>query len=395
MEAISGRVKTLKCRACGSSSTTLFLERAGVPVHQNLLCFSIVSAENVDRGDLSLVMCDDCGFSFNKAFDEKLLSYGDRYDNRQTYSPVFKEYLEGLVSRLIEEWHVANSTVVEVGCGDGYFLKRLCMEGNNRGVGFDPSYEGPSVLMDGRLTFRRDYWGPDIVDVQANVVICRHVIEHVPDPIVLLNAVRLALSDSREGRLFLETHSLEWIIENRVFWDLFYEHCSYFTKRALSIAFSRAGFYVDSIDEVFGNQYFWCVVERKNGNACDPWPQVDRLSEEARELAKNESLQVWRWRSKLRSLRSEGPVAIWGAGAKGVTFANLVDSYRELISCVVDLNHSKQGTWVPGTAHPIVPFQDLKNRNVANAIIMNPNYLEENKLLLEQAGIDTNLVCEV
>ena len=89
---------------------------------------------------------------------------------------------------------------------------------------------------------------------------------------------------------------------------------------------------------------------------------------------------------------SLGKVAIWGAGAKGVTFANLLDPHSKLIDCIVDLNPNKQGGFVPGTGHPIVSYQDLPKRNVATAILMNPNYREENQTLLRNAGIKLNLI---
>jgi len=88
----------------------------------------------------------------------------------------------------------------------------------------------------------------------------------------------------------------------------------------------------------------------------------------------------------------EGPIAVWGAGAKGVTFVNLIDPKKELIDCVVDLNPNKQGRHIPGTGHPIVSYQNLPKRKVTTAILMNPNYREENQTLLRKAGIKLKLI---
>jgi hypothetical protein len=85
-------------------------------------------------------------------------------------------------------------------------------------------------------------------------------------------------------------------------------------------------------------------------------------------------------------------VALWGAGAKGVTLANLLDPARERIACVVDLNPSKQGCFVPGTGHPIVGPQKLPDYGVSSAILMNPNYRSENLALLRDVGLDVALV---
>jgi len=99
-----------------------------------------------------------------------------------------------------------------------------------------------------------------------------------------------------------------------------------------------------------------------------------------------------RWRKRLEEQASRGRIAIWGAGAKGVTLANLADPDCELLDCVVDLNPAKQGKYVPGTGHPILPFESLGERRVEVAILMNPNYREENQRLLYEAGIKTRLI---
>ena len=47
---------------------------------------------------------------------------------------------------------------------------------------------------------------------------------------------------------------------------------------------------------------------------------------------------------------------------------------------------------MPGTGHPIVAPTNLPGRGVRNAVLMNPNYREENLKLLAEAGIELNLI---
>jgi hypothetical protein len=58
----------------------------------------------------------------------------------------------------------------------------------------------------------------------------------------------------------------------------------------------------------------------------------------------------------------------------------------------VDLNPNKQGHFIAGSGHPIVSYQELMPRGVATAILMNPNYGDENRLLLRDAGIQIDLI---
>lgn len=354
------------------------------------------SALDINRGDLDLAFCEDCGFVFNRAFDISRLDYSESYDNTQSHSPTFDGYLRDLVRRMVSEKGVRDCRIVEVGCGKGSFLRELVVaEGaGNSGVGFDPSYEGPTTDLGGRLKFERRFYGPEAAHVPADVVVCRHVIEHVPEPVELLRAIRQALSGSPHARVFFETPCVAWILRNRVIWDFFYEHCSYFTAASLTTAFESSGFEVEDVRHVFGGQYLW--LEAK---VSDEKPEASKKPGEVPVLAERFSASEGElkkeWQARIRGLADGGKVALWGAGAKGVTLANLVDGGRELLDCVVDLNPQKQGRYLPGTGHPIVDYPELEARGVATAVLMNPNYREENAALLKKANSNIELVEEI
>ena len=96
-----------------------------------------------------------------------------------------------------------------------------------------------------------------------SVVVTRHVIEHVPDPVEFLSVIRNALPDAWHGSLFIETPCARWIINNRAMHDFFYEHVNYSTAKTLSLACHRAGFRATEVNHVFCGQYLWaenCLV---------------------------------------------------------------------------------------------------------------------------------------
>lgn len=380
------------CPVCENSQLRPFLKRFQVPVHQNLVVANQNSARMVTRGELDMVVCDDCGFVFNKAFDLSLLSYGENYDNTQSCSAYFDSYLDGLVQDMVERQSIRNCKIVEVGCGKGNFLKKLVNYpgANNSGFGFDPSYVGPLTDLDGRLQFRTCFYDQSCSDIGADVVVCRHVIEHVSEPMEILRSVRGALASSPKARVFFETPCVDWVLRNRVIWDFFYEHCSLFTADSLGFAFRQSGFAVKRVEHIFGGQYLW--LEASVADFEKAIPVVGLTGHLATAYAADEQKLKESWLARLRVLQQDGKVALWGAGAKGATFANLVDSNCILIDCIVDLNPNKQGHFVPGTGHPIIAPADLHARGVRHAVLMNPNYRQENIRLLASNGIELNLI---
>lgn len=385
------------CPICNSVSLEKFLERKQIPVHQNLVMKEKDLAIQIARGDLDMLVCKNCGFVFNQSFDFSKLAYGEQYDNTQSYSQYFINYLDEIADYLINQQKICNSRIVEVGCGKGYFLKLLVSnkEANNIGYGFDPAYVGPSSELNGRLQFQQRYYGPDCADIRADVVICRHVIEHVPLPVELLKAIRSALESSPNARVFFETPCVEWILRNQVFWDFFYEHCSLFSRNSLATAFEIAGFQVDCVRSIFNNQYLWLEARLPTSQPSQDSAAIGNGAEihdlvKQYVLSEKESTIVWK--ETIQSLSAKGKVAVWGAGAKGITFVNLMDPVGEFLDCIVDINPNKQGGYAAGTGHPIVSYQELEARGVTHAILMNPNYRDENIALLREAKIDLELV---
>jgi SAM-dependent methyltransferase len=369
-----------------------FLTRAGVPVHINCLQKSREAAVTVRRGALNLACCGDCAFIFNLSFDLSRLNYDRDYDNTQVFSPFFSSHQAHLIDYLINAKGLRNATIVEVGCGEGLFLRQLVgAEGcGNAGYGFDPAYAVPVVDLDGRLQFDRTFFGAGSVHLSADAILCRHMLGHVPDPVGLLSGIRENLAANSDVPIFIENQSVEWMLRHHSIWDFTYEQCSYFSPHSLASTLETAGFSVTTLRHLFNDQYLWAEGRSTCGKGHTPGDPggITRL---VRSYARDEQKMLQVMEERIRTLATEGHIALWGAAAKGVTLANLIDPRAELIACAVDLNPRKQGCFIPGTGHPIIGFGELPAFGVKHILVMNPNYRHEIGELLRSEALEIPL----
>ena len=218
--------------------------------------------------------------------------------------------------------------------------------------------------------------------------ICRHVIEHVAEPLSLLNLVTDSLALAPSARAFFETPDVTWILERGVIWDLFYEHCSLFTPDSLITAFEHAGMSVDSVRAVFGQQYMW--LEASRGTATSTPRDPGRIVELADRFGRIESERIGFWQQMLDE--AAGNAVLWGAGAKGVTFVNLVDPEADAVTAVTDINPGKQGRFIPGTGHRIVGPEALIRLDPSVIYVLNPNYVDEVAVEVQRLGLRGHVV---
>lgn len=380
------------CPVCGACSGSTFLMRERVSVHQNIVVDNRDGARALNCVSLNLRCCNMCGFIWNSVFDKNLLAYGVDYNNDRGRSPAFGWYSESIlddISRFCAG--IGDCNIVEIGCGDGEFLRALMRRCGNgvRARGYDPSYVGPELEMDGRLEFVRKHFDEGALELKARIVILRHVIEHIDNPISFMRQIRAIVNAG--AHLYIETPDVRWILANTVFWDFFYEHCSYFSSESLRLCLSASGFSIKSCINVFGGQYLW--VEAVTADAdIDVAAGTSTIPNIVWYYTIAEKVLIDSHMQRVFSLNRSGGVAVWGAAAKGVTFCSLIDPDCELIKCVADINPVKQGRFLPGTGHRIVHYRDMPGFGVKTAIVMNPIYADESRMLLERENVNVGLV---
>lgn len=370
------------CPICACTELSPLLNLGDGPVFCNVQWATREEALAAKRGPIELVGCCACGHVFNRAFDAALVAYSPGYENSQHASTVFGTYADRLVDRLVDTYLRPGYAIVDIGCGRGDLLKMLTNRAVGVGYGFDPSYrEAEGGLQEGSVHIVNEYFDATRSrEIRPALVCCRHVLEHVPDPIAFLTSIRDALVEAEDPVLYLEVPNGTHLFRTGGVWDVLYEHFSYFSAHSLEIALRKSGFDILNLYTDFGEQ-FLCVDVRVAR-------EVDerRLTElqRAREVVPVESAtrmaeRITRWRNwAAEPAHGQGRATVWGAGSKGVMFLNLVGLRADgAIDTIVDQNPSKHDRFVSGTGQRIVtPSADFL-RDVTEIVLMNSIYAGE------------------
>lgn len=378
---------------CPDTEVIPLIEMSQLPVHCNVLWPTREAAVNAPRGDIHLAYLAGCGHTYNVAFDPSLMEYTQEYENSLHFSPRFQEYATALAAGLVEKYDLRDKDIVEIGAGKGDFLIMLAEMGGNRGRGYDPSYVPEEGYTAPNVTFVQDFYSEKYIRQRADLIVCRHVLEHIEDPDAFIDQVRRAVGE-QHSVVFFEVPNSLWTLRQGGIWDIIYEHCSYYSPLSLAHLFRKHGFQVLAVNEVFGGQFLTIEAVPDDGTAAPPdtTAELDALAADARAFAENYRAKRDKWQSRLRSLAAAGRRGVvWGAGSKGVTFLNAMDAGEEIVA-VVDINPRKQGKYVAGTGQQIVPPDRLTELQPDFVIIMNANYREEIGRMLDEVGVRAEIM---
>jgi ubiquinone/menaquinone biosynthesis C-methylase UbiE len=391
---VAGRPLQTTCPNCTTPGLEPFYEARGIPAHSVMLMHTREEAINYPKGDLSLGFCRACGFITNMLFDVSMNEYSSNFEETQHFSAKFDAWARGLVDRLVDDYDIRGKRVIEIGCGKGEWLELLCEAGGNYGVGIDPGCH-PGRLKNegdgpGQVKLIQDLYSEKYADIPADVVACRHTLEHIQPTREFMQMVRRVIGDRPDTLVFLEVPDMTRVLRERAFWDVYYEHCTYLTAGSLARLFRSTGFEILELVRDFGDQYIWITARPSTGSSSTLLPLEDDLAATTADMAffrEHCPQEIAELRDRIRGLAAAGkkPV-LWGAGSKAVGFLTTTGIGTE-VGCLVDINPYKAGKFLPGTGHVIIAPEDLKQRQPGAVIAMNPVYVDEIRARLRTLGI--------
>jgi hypothetical protein len=324
-------------------------------------------------------VCSSCGFIFNEAWDPERTVYSDQYEETQGFSPTFNTFNRALAEELINGYNIRDKSVLEIGCGKGEFLTLLCELGDNRGVGYDPSFVPARQRSEHDIRFVRAFFTKDTSEIAPDLLCCKMTLEHIGQTHQFLEAVR-SVANRTDSYTFFQVPDVQRILIEGAFWDVYYEHCSYFNAASLKHLFTLTGFAVQRIWTGYDDQYLMIVTtpvaDRFHPAAGDP-DNIAAIIRMSDSFAAKAVRSRAAWLRRLREWAATGQrTVLWGSGSKAVAFLTTLGIHDE-VEHAVDINPYRVGKFLPGTGQRIVAPVFLRDHRPDNVIIMNPVYRDE------------------
>ena len=314
-----------------------------------------------DRGlTLDLCQCMGCGLV---QFDCEPVDYYRDVIRAGGFSKTMVELRRYQYKHLIDSYHLEGKKFIEVGCGQGEFLKVLSeFPVEVHGIEHDPHLvelaraQGLDVT-EGFTETEDTRFAGGLYDVFLSF----NFLEHQPDPSTMLQAIYRNLEDDAMG--LITVPSFEYIMDHNSYYELIRDHLAYYTFETLTPLLERNGFQVEECEVI--NRDTLSVIVRKR-------PQMN--TENLLECYVNLKREMETYMKYLDAWDKK--VAIWGASHQGFTLA-ATTKLGEKARYIIDSAPFKQGKFAPASHLPIVGPDHFHEHPVDAIIITAPGYTDE------------------
>ena len=352
------------CPVCHYTLATPFFHGGEQPLATLGWPMSSEAAQSMPRHSLDYVQCPRCTHVWNRSFTYEAIPYTNNpnrmFNNGAIWQGHLKETRNLLTSSL-----PANPTVIDIGCGEGHFVRGIAeaMDGQGRFLGFDPNATSESGV---GVDFYARYFDPiqDVPALEPDLIVMRHVLEHLTDPAAFIDQLAWGASQlDKSVRFFAEMPCIDKVFSSKRLVDFFYEHPSQFTTQSFETLMKQAG-KVLAINHGYDGEVVYGLVELTTpksyqDNVC----KASGFYEQA--IRSRQTIQA-----QLKKLIAAGKrVAIWGGTGKAAAFIHFFEANAEEFPLVVDSDLDKVGTFVPKTGQ-LIQYRDVLKSIIVDVVII-------------------------
>ncbi|MBI2099165.1 class I SAM-dependent methyltransferase [Candidatus Uhrbacteria bacterium] len=189
-----------------------------------------------------LAGCRNCGLLFTSG-DYSVLEWNRAPNESDNLMKSLYKYADALdfADEYIKEMNAADR-IADIGCGYGRLLKALEERTSAELIGLEP--DGAAAQFAGRVSRAKivvsslSKFVETNKDKKFNLFVLRHVLEHLPDPLVKFEALRDLLGNG--GMIYIEVPNVESINKNII--SYFKPgHLFHYSPHTLNLVLSKAG----------------------------------------------------------------------------------------------------------------------------------------------------------
>lgn len=266
-------------------------------------------------------------------------------------------------------------TVMEIGCFDGGFLSLFP---GFKLLGCEPNPSGRDAAESIGIHVIPEYFSAAHFDPNSlDLIVMRHLIEHVPDPIALLQECKGLLTCN--GMILIETPNIEHTLFNHVIGNFYHQHLHYFSIRSLPHLMRRSGYKIVA-HGIKDFRQFMAIKPAETFVDTERDPYADSVLAALKEY----SLYVEELQLQLQEWFRTHPdrIAIYGASSTATGIVHLGGIPLEKIAFVVDGDPRKIGVTIPGTNARVFSPDHLHEEPIDSVVIASDFYADEIEGLL-------------
>jgi SAM-dependent methyltransferase len=395
------KMEIKKCPVCNDESLTTIFQAPRYPYFG----FSILQEEKEALlhkytkeeffSALKIVSCNNCRHVFQAINpDEELMEaiYSQYYNYpspmlsgfAQERENIFLDFFLNNISPICKKKKL--NRILEIACFDGFVLKALSEKGFQV-CGCDPS-KGADIANDFGIKVHKRYFESSYFTDKKelfDIVIFRHFIEHIPDPIGFMMEVKKVLN--KDGLIIFETPDVENYLKNGSFESFHLQHLQNFSIYSVSEVLKRASLKLISYKMSPENMI---IVASENGGL---FPDKSNLWQEyINNFKRIAQRNIVHLKDYIRPFLAENKkIVLWGAGTFCGEFFSLYGMEEVGISYVVDIDQRKWNMGFMNNDLKIYSPEKLLSDDV-DLIIITSTFTKEITQQIRQMNIQSTLI---
>ena len=307
---------------------------------------------------LKLMWCPRCTLAQLSVVVDPKIIYAKHYPYVTSHSATMKDHFIRLTDDLVRETNL--KTVVEIGSNDGTYLIHL-QEQNIEVIGVEPAENLARIATKNGVPTRNEFFNErlarelNLEGIIPSAIVARHVFCHIDDWTDTIHA--LGVLCGKETVIAIEVPYLVNTIENHEWDQIYHEHLSYMTIKAMKFALEGSMLHIHGVKYYPIHGGAIVIMLRRNDSEVPPQelPQENLKLTDLVAFADKTELMIMELANKVAQINSQGKTVVgYGASAKATQWIHACGFTRKQIKFVCDETLQKQWKYMPGTDIPVV-----------------------------------------